>query len=86
MFSVIIFELSATKAIGVRSVSIIVMIEDEEVLDLCEQGESDYFDRKSARNETTGCVQDAAVGFANAEGGTLVIGIEDMLQKNPEPD
>jgi ATP-dependent DNA helicase RecG len=63
--------------------SIIVMIGNEEVLDLCERGENDYFDRKSARMKPRD-VQDAAVGFANAEGGTLVIGVEDIA-KEPNP-
>ncbi|MFC3627124.1 ATP-binding protein [Vogesella amnigena] len=60
--------------------SMIVMIGDEEVLDLCQQQENDYFDRKSARMKPSQ-VQDAAVGFANAEGGTLVIGIEDIAKE-----
>lgn len=61
----------------------IVMIGDEEVLEFCESDENDYFDRKSARLKPRD-VQDAAVGFANAEGGTLVIGVEDIT-KEPIP-
>lgn len=66
---------------GMGYMSIVVMIGDEEVLDLCERGEDDYFDRKSARMKPRD-VQDAAVGFANAEGGTLVIGVEDIAKES----
>lgn len=55
----------------------LVEIGDREVLDLCQRQENDYFDRKSARLKPNQ-IQAPAVAFANAEGGTLVIGIEDV--------
>lgn len=58
------------------TMSKIIEIAEAEVLDLCQREESDYFDRKSARLKPKD-VQDPAIAFANAEGGTLVIGIED---------
>ncbi len=58
------------------TMSKIVGIADAEVIDFCERAESDYFDRKSARIKPRD-IQDPAVAFANAEGGTLVIGVED---------
>lgn len=61
----------------------IVKIGEVELLDLCEKGESDYFDRKSARIKPNQ-IQEPAVAFANAEGGTLIIGIEDIA-KVPVP-
>jgi ATP-dependent DNA helicase RecG len=54
----------------------IIEVADTEVLDLCTREESDYFDRKSARLKPRD-IQDPAIAFANAEGGTLVIGVED---------
>lgn len=47
-----------------------------EVDDLCTRQEDDFFDRKSIRIKPTN-IQDVAVAFANAEGGTIVVGIED---------
>lgn len=61
----------------------IVEIDETEALDLCQREESDYFDRKSARLKAKD-IQDPAVAFANAEGGTLVIGVEDS-RKTPVP-
>lgn len=61
----------------------IVEIADAEVLDLCQREENDYFDRKSARLKPKD-VQEPAIAFANAEGGTLVIGVEDVA-KVPVP-
>lgn len=58
-------------------------ISDIEVLDLCEREENDFFDRKSARIKPAH-IQDVAVAFANAEGGTVVVGIEDS-GKLPNP-
>lgn len=55
----------------------IVEIADKEVLDLCQRQENDYFDRKSARLKPSH-IQAPAIAFANAEGGTLIIGIEDI--------
>lgn len=52
------------------------MVADEEVLDLCVRLEDDFFDRKSVRIKPNQ-IQDVAVAFANAEGGTVVVGIED---------
>ena len=49
---------------------------DEEVMDLCTRQEDDFFDRKSVRIKPNQ-IQDVAVAFANAEGGTIVVGIED---------
>ncbi|QYY33773.1 putative DNA binding domain-containing protein (plasmid) [Cupriavidus pinatubonensis] len=65
--------------------STVVGVGNEEVIDLCTQQESDFFDRKSVRIKPNQ-VQDVAVAFANAEGGTVVIGIEDANpQKYPNP-
>lgn len=61
----------------------IVKIGEIELLDLCQRGEDDYFDRKSARLKPKD-VQEPAIAFANAEGGILVVGIED-IGKVPEP-
>ena len=58
-------------------------IGEKEVRDLCTRPEDDFFDRKSARIKPKN-VQDIAVAFANAEGGTAVIGIEDA-DKVPNP-
>lgn len=55
----------------------IVEIGEIELLDLCQRGEDDYFDRKSARLKPKD-IQEPAIAFANAEGGTLVVGIEDI--------
>lgn len=54
----------------------VLKISDEEALDLCARQENDFFDRKSARIKPAQ-IQDVAVAFANAEGGTVVVGIED---------
>ncbi|MCS0627874.1 putative DNA binding domain-containing protein [Telluria mixta] len=54
----------------------VLKIGDTEALDLCTQQESDFFDRKSVRIKP-GQLQNVAVAFANAEGGTVVVGIED---------
>lgn len=61
----------------------IVEIGEVELLDLCQRGEDDYFDRKSARLKPKD-IQEPAIAFANAEGGTLVVGIED-IGKVPVP-
>ncbi|PTD98628.1 ATP-binding protein [Pandoraea apista] len=61
----------------------IIEIAEAEVLDLCQREESDYFDRKSARLKPRD-IQEPAIAFANAEGGTLVIGVED-ISKVPTP-
>lgn len=61
----------------------IVEIGKIEQLDLCEKDESDYFDRKSARLKPKD-IQSPAIAFANAEGGTLVVGVEDV-GKIPDP-
>lgn len=61
----------------------IVKIGEIELLDLCERGENDYFDRKSARLKPRD-IQDPAIAFANAEGGTLIVGVED-INKVPVP-
>ena len=61
----------------------IVEIGEVELLDLCQRGENDYFDRKSARLKPRD-IQEPAIAFANAEGGTLVVGIED-IGKVPVP-
>lgn len=55
----------------------IAEIGEIELLDLCQRGEDDYFDRKSARLKPKD-IQEPAIAFANAEGGTLVVGIEDI--------
>ena len=44
--------------------------------DLCTKKEDQVFDRKSARKDAKG-LSNHIVAFANADGGTLVIGIED---------
>lgn len=56
--------------------STVIKVGDEEVIDLCTREEDDFFDRKSARIKPNQ-IQDAAVAFANAEGGTIAVGIED---------
>lgn len=54
----------------------VIKVGDVEVRDLCTRQEDDFFDRKSVRIKPTQ-IQDVAVAFANAEGGTIVVGIED---------
>lgn len=44
--------------------------------ELCTQKENQVFDRKSARKDAKG-LSNHIVAFANADGGTLVIGVED---------
>lgn len=44
--------------------------------ELCTKKENQVFDRKSARKDTKG-LSNHIVAFANADGGTLVIGVED---------
>ena len=44
--------------------------------ELCTQKENQVFERKSARKDAKG-LSNHIVAFANADGGTLVIGIED---------
>lgn len=44
--------------------------------ELCTKKEDQVFDRKSARKDAKG-LSNHIVAFANADGGTLVIGIED---------
>lgn len=61
----------------------IVEVGEVEFLDLCQRGEDDYFDRKSARLKPKD-IQEPAIAFANAEGGVLVVGIED-IGKVPNP-
>jgi ATP-dependent DNA helicase RecG len=51
-------------------------ISNEEALDYCTRMEDDFFDRKSARLAGSK-LQEIAVAFANAEGGTIIVGIED---------
>jgi len=63
--------------------STVIKVGDEEVIDLCTRQEADFFDRKSARIKPHQ-IQDVAVAFANAEGGTVVVGIEDAA-KQPNP-
>lgn len=53
-----------------------IKVGDEEVLNLCSRQEDDFFDRKSERIKPSQ-LQDTAVAFANAEGGIIVVGIED---------
>lgn len=53
-----------------------IKVGDEEVLNLCSRQEDDFFDRKSERIKPNQ-LQDTAVAFANAEGGIIVVGIED---------
>ncbi|WP_231699878.1 AlbA family DNA-binding domain-containing protein [Arcanobacterium phocae] len=54
------------------------MLETElwKIKDYCEKKEGQYFDRKSARIKPKDILRHL-VAFANAEGGKLVIGIED---------
>lgn len=54
----------------------VLKVGDVEVSDLCRRQEDDYFDRKSIRIKPSH-IQDIAVAFANAEGGTIVVGVED---------
>ena len=44
--------------------------------ELCTKKEDQVFDRKSARKDAKG-LSNHIVAFANADGGTLVIGIDD---------
>ncbi len=56
-----------------------------EVNDLCTRQEDDFFDRKSVRIKPAQ-IQDVAVAFANADGGIIVVGIEDDdVKKYPNP-
>lgn len=65
--------------------SAILKVGDEEVLDLCTRQEDDFFDRKSARIKPNQ-IQDVVVAFANAEGGMVVVGVEDANpDKFPNP-
>lgn len=54
----------------------IFKIEDAEAIDYCTRPENDFFDRKSSRIRPAD-LQDIAVAFANADGGTVVVGVED---------
>lgn len=54
----------------------VIKVENVEVHDLCTRQEDDFFDRKSIKIKPTH-IQDVAVAFSNAEGGTIVVGIED---------
>lgn len=56
--------------------STVIKVGNEEVIDLCTRQEDDFFDRKSGRMKGHQ-IQDVAVAFANAEGGTIVVGVED---------
>lgn len=58
----------------------ITLVGEEEINDLCTKEENDYFDRKSSRVKPKD-IQDVAVSFANAEGGTIIIGIEDIAKE-----
>lgn len=60
----------------VENVESVKKVGDVEVDDLCTRQEDDFFDRKSFRIKPAQ-IQDVAVAFANAEGGTIVVGIED---------
>lgn len=51
-------------------------ITEVEALHFCEKQEDDFFDRKSAKAGGAK-IQEIAVAFANAEGGSIAIGIED---------
>jgi len=63
----------------------VIKVGDEEAIDLCTRQEDDFFDRKSARIKPNQ-IQDVAVAFANAEGGMIIVGIEDAKsQKDPNP-
>lgn len=63
----------------------VIKVGNEEVIDLCTRQEDDFFDRKSARIKPNQ-IQDIAVAFANAEGGTIAVGIEDAnSQKYSNP-
>lgn len=65
--------------------STVIKVGNEEVIDLCTRQEDDFFDRKSARIKPNQ-IQDVAVAFANAEGGTVVVGVEDANpDKYPNP-
>jgi ATP-dependent DNA helicase RecG len=64
---------------------VVIKIGYEEVLDLCSRQEDDFFDRKSVRIKPNQ-IQDIAVAFSNAEGGTIIVGVEDSNPvKNPVP-
>lgn len=65
--------------------STVIKIGNEEAMDLCTRQEDDFFDRKSVRIKGNQ-IQDIAVAFANAEGGTVVVGVEDANPgKFPNP-
>ncbi|XZG70734.1 ATP-binding protein [Chitinibacteraceae bacterium HSL-7] len=55
----------------------IIKISDEEAIHWCMCQEDDFFDRKSSRIKPVQ-IQDTAVAFANAEGGVIIVGIEDV--------
>ena len=61
---------------SVENVESVKRVGKVEVDDLCTRQEDDFFDRKSVRIKPAQ-IQDVAVAFANAEGGTIVVGIED---------
>lgn len=52
------------------------VVSEEEALDYCTRQESDFFDIKSSRIKGAK-LQEIAVAFANADGGQIVVGIED---------
>lgn len=54
----------------------VIKVGDVEVHNLCTRQEDDFFDRKSIRIRPAN-IQEIAVAFANAEGGTVVVGVED---------
>jgi ATP-dependent DNA helicase RecG len=65
--------------------STVIKVGNEEAIDLCVRQEDDFFDRKSVRIKPNH-IQDVAVAFANAEGGTIVVGVEDVNpDKFPNP-
>lgn len=68
------------KAPHLENMESVIRVGDVEVHDLCARQEDDFFDRKSARIKPSQ-IQDVAVAFANAEGGIIVVGIEDDNDK-----
>lgn len=69
-------DLIKNKTLLLENVRSVVKVGDVEVNDLCTRQEDDFFDRKSVRIKPNQ-IQDVAVAFANAEGGTIVVGVED---------
>lgn len=77
-------EMQKTIKAPIGDMESLIKVGDEEVNNLCTRQEDDFFDRKSERIKPHQ-LQDTAVAFANAEGGIIVVGIEDDDGKGTPP-